>query len=365
MTPVSEWTTQPGQIHRGPTRPGVHSHNLRRRTNSARPRRPFLRALRLLFLLAGLAGLGYYGYSVADQYVYQSYSNWAFDQEIAGHHVTFTDYLRSETPLRYVLPLPPFAPTIAKSPATTSEPGPAAPPRPAAGDLLGRLEIPRLNLSAVVREGVDDDTLRRAVGHIPSTALPGEAGNFSIAAHRDTLFRALKDIRKDDRVTFQSENRTFTYEVVSTQIVKPTDVSVLNPEPDQAHSGTDLAPTPRKTLTMITCYPFNFVGSAPNRFIVKARLVEGQPDAEAAPPPVRSKPDAQPAAEPSAAKPIARAGPSQKPLSLARNRPRNSRGLSHSANQNQMADVTTSSDSTRRHPGLWRKLAKVFGRHSD
>src|SRR5271170_4241229 len=121
MTPATEWTTHPGQIHRGPTRPGVHSHNLRRRTPRARPRRPFLRVLRVLFLLAGLAGISYYGYSVGDQYVYQSYSNWAFDQEIAGHHVTFTDYLRSETPLRYVVPLPPFAPAIAKSPAITSE----------------------------------------------------------------------------------------------------------------------------------------------------------------------------------------------------------------------------------------------------
>jgi sortase A len=362
MTPATEWTTQPGPVYQIPTRPGVHSYNLRRCT-SPRPR-PVLRALRELFLLVGLAALGYYGYSVGDQYVDQWYSNWAFDQEIAGHHVTFTDYLRSETPLRYVSPLPPFAPTIAKSPVVTAEPGPAAPPRPVAGDLLGRLEIPRLNLSAVVREGVDDDTLRRAVGHIPSTALPGEAGNFSIAAHRDTLFRALKDIRKDDRVTFQSEDRTFTYEVVSTQIVKPTDVSVLNPEPDQAHAGTDPAPTPQKTLTMITCYPFYFVGSAPQRFIVKARLVEGQPETGVAPSPKPSGADAQSAAKPLASKPIARAGPSQKPLNFARNQPRNPRGFSHSGNQNHMANAAAP-DSTRRHPGFWRKLAKAFSRHSD
>ncbi|MGA7411405.1 MAG: class D sortase [Bryobacteraceae bacterium] len=346
MPAVNPWTGPPRQLHRGPTKPGVHSHNLRRRIRSG-PQQPVVRALRVLFLLAGLAGLGYYGYSLADQYVYQAYANWTFDQEIAGHHVTFVDYLRAETLLRYIDPLLPPAPTMAKA-SSAPEPDVSAPPRPANGDLLGRLEIPRLNLAAIVREGVDDDTLRRAVGHIPSTALPGEAGNFSIAAHRDTLFRALKDIRKDDRVTFQSDNRTFTYEVVSTRIVKPTDISVLEPEPDQEH-------TPQKTLTMITCYPFYFVGSAPERFIVKARLVEDQPETGAAP-----LPPPRPATKPAVAKPVARPSPTSKSIASAQHRPRQTRGSSH-----QLTKVSNPPNSSRHNVGFWHKLANVFTRRSD
>jgi sortase A len=133
---------------------------------------------------------------------------------------------------------------------------------PVQGSVLGRVEISRLNLSAIVREGVDDATLSRAVGHLPSTALPGETGNFAIAAHRDTLFRALKDIQKDDQVSFESESGTYTYKVVSTKIVKPSDVSVLGPQGDA------------KLLTMITCYPFYYVGSAPNRFVVQAKEID-------------------------------------------------------------------------------------------
>ncbi len=348
MTPATPWTSAPGQIHRGPTRPGVHSHNFRRRGSGGGPRQPVLRTLRVLFLLAGLAGIGYYGYSLADQYVYQAYANWTFDQEIEGHHVTFADYLRSETPLRYLLPAPPPAPTIAKAPSVAPEPGVVAPPRPATGDLLGRLEIPRLNLAAIVREGVDDDTLRRAVGHIPSTALPGEAGNFSIAAHRDTLFRALKDIRKDDRVTFQSDNHTFTYQVESTRIVKPTDISVLQPEADQERA-------PQKTLTMITCYPFYFVGSAPERFVVKARLVEDQPETGAAPLPT----------PPPAEQPVARTAPRTKPVATAVHRPRQTRSFSHSASNTQFAQAGNAPNTSRHNVNFWHKLANVFTRHSD
>ena len=364
MPTVTTGSSFRGEVYRGPTKPGVHSHNLRRRTTRAR-QQPVLRAFRTLFLLGGLAGVGYYGYSLADQYVYQAYANWAFDQEIAGHHVTFTDYVGSQTPLRYLVIAPPPAPAIAKSPTAKPEPGIAAPPRPATGELLGRLEIPRLNLSAVVREGVDDDTLRRAVGHIPSTALPGEAGNFSIEAHRDTLFRALKDIKKDDRVTFQSENHTFTYQVVSTRIVKPTDISVLNPEPDKAGAGESGALGPQKTLTMITCYPFYFVGSAPERFIVKARLVVDEPETGAAPLSPPSEPVAHPTSKPSATKPIARAGPASKSLASGQQRPRQPRGFSYSAGNHQSANASNTPDSTPHHHGFWRKLAKVFTRHSD
>jgi len=360
MPAVTSWTP-PGQVRRGPGKPGVHTHNLRRRAASGQQRYPVLRTLQVLFLLVGLAGIVYYTYSLIDQYVYQAYANWAFDQEIAGHRVTFTDYLRSETPLRYLVP----ASAVAKAPAVTSAPGIAGSPRPSNGDLLGRIEIQRLHLSAIVREGVDDDTLRRAVGHIPSTALPGESGNFAIAAHRDTLFRALKDIHKDDRVTFQSENQTFTYQVVSTRIVNPTDVSVLNPEPPEPRTGESNAGAPEKTLTMITCYPFYFVGSAPQRFIVKARLVDDQPENGAAPSPPRSLPAGQRGAKPSPGKPMARAGPHSQSLASAHHRPRQSRGFSQLAQNDQPADAVDPPARNRRHHGFWHKLAKVFGRQSD
>ncbi len=100
------------------------------------------------------------------------------------------------------------------------------------------MEIKRLNVSAIVREGVDADTLRIAMGHVPSTSLPGATGNFAIAAHRDTLFRALKDIKKDDLVTFESPTGTYTYQVAATKIVKPSDITVLRPD------GGGLVPLP-------------------------------------------------------------------------------------------------------------------------
>ena len=107
------------------------------------------------------------------------------------------------------------------------------------------------------------------MGHVPSTALAGQPGNFAIAAHRDTLFRALKDIKKGDIVTFQSPSGVFSYQVAATKIVRPTDVSVLRPD------GGGLIANPGKLLTMITCYPFYYVGSAPKRFIVQAQMVNG------------------------------------------------------------------------------------------
>jgi sortase A len=143
---------------------------------------------------------------------------------------------------------------------------------------LGRVEIKRLNVSAMVREGADAKILSISVGHVPSTSLPGETGNFAIAAHRDTLFRALKDIKKRDLVTFEAPTATYTYEVAATKIVKPTNIAVLRsngggviPDSDNTPGDTD------KLLTMITCYPFYYVGSAPKRFIVEAKLVSITP----------------------------------------------------------------------------------------
>jgi sortase A len=127
-------------------------------------------------------------------------------------------------------------------------------------EVVGRIEVRRLRLKAVAREGVDSRTLRGAVGHVPGTAWPGEAGNAAFAAHRDTFFRPLKGVRAGDEVTITAPDGVYRYVVTGTRVVNPSDVSVLRPSADP-------------TLTLVTCYPFDYVGSAPQRFIVSGRLV--------------------------------------------------------------------------------------------
>ena len=136
--------------------------------------------------------------------------------------------------------------------------------------LVGRLSIPRLNLTAMVREGDSETTLSLALGHIPGTAFPGQRGNVGVAGHRDALFRGLRDIRKDDLIHFETPTGSYTYKVEETEIVKPEEVSVLK-------SGA------QSELTLVTCYPFSYVGSAPDRFIVKARALTSAPVAKPSP----------------------------------------------------------------------------------
>lgn len=128
------------------------------------------------------------------------------------------------------------------------------------GGLIGRMEIPRLGLSVMVMEGTTNAILRRAAGHISGTALPGHAGNVGISAHRDTFFRPLRNIEAGDIVTLATIGGEFRYRVLSTKIVGPEDVTVL-------HAGKD------ESLTLVTCYPFYFVGPAPKRFIVRAERI--------------------------------------------------------------------------------------------
>jgi sortase A len=125
--------------------------------------------------------------------------------------------------------------------------------------VVGRIEVPRLNLSAVAREGVDVRTLRVAVGHIPGTAFPGEDGNAGFAAHRDTFFRPLKAVRTGDEVIVTTARGVYHYAVTGVRIVAPDEVSVLDT-------------TSAAVLTLVTCYPFDYIGSAPQRFIVRAAL---------------------------------------------------------------------------------------------
>jgi sortase A len=130
---------------------------------------------------------------------------------------------------------------------------------------VGRIDIPRLDLSAVVFEGTSDDTLARGVGHLRGSAGPGERGNLVLAGHRDTFFRALRNIRQGDEVNIKGPQGEFEYQVASTTIVDPDRTEVLRPS-DSA------------TLTLITCYPFHYIGNAPQRFIVRAVRVKKEQD---------------------------------------------------------------------------------------
>jgi len=141
--------------------------------------------------------------------------------------------------------------------------GAAKMPKVSTGSIVGRLEIPRLGTSVVVFEGTDPGTLDLGAGHWSGSPLPGENGNVVVAAHRDTFFRSLRKIRDQDAVDVATTEGTRHYLVESTQIVNPNDVAVL-------------APTAEPSLTLITCYPFEYFGHAPKRFIVRARLAEGR-----------------------------------------------------------------------------------------
>ena len=135
---------------------------------------------------------------------------------------------------------------------------------PAPGTVVARLDAPSVQLSTAVLEGSDDDILNRGAGHIENTAFPGERGNVGIAGHRDTIFRPLRRLRVGDTLDLSTGDRVYHYRIGRTLIVDPDDVHVLD------SSG-------QPTLTLVTCYPFDFIGHAPKRFIVQAQLLDGKP----------------------------------------------------------------------------------------
>jgi sortase A len=139
---------------------------------------------------------------------------------------------------------------------------PSVPARTSYGaNVLAVLRIPGIELELPVIYGTDEQVLRRGAGVIEGTALPGSNGNVAIAAHRDTHFRALKDLALGDQIELEMPDRTQTYVVTELSVVEPTDVQVL-------------AETGAPVLTLVTCYPFYFVGHAPQRFIVRAEAAE-------------------------------------------------------------------------------------------
>ena len=224
------------------------------------PRRRWLAGFEWFFLLVGLAALDTYVWVNTSTLLYQAYQDWAFDQTLRGLTPSVPAFVADEISWmlggqREKVEAPEGAPKFQPAPQGKS---------PLPSSLIGRLEIPRLKLTAMVREGADGNTLHRAVGHIPGTALPGYAGNVALAGHRDTFFRALRNIKKDDTIDFETENGTFRYLVESTAIVGARDVGVL-------------AASQGQTLTLVTCYPFYYIGSAPKRFIVRAAQVSPIP----------------------------------------------------------------------------------------
>ena len=134
-----------------------------------------------------------------------------------------------------------------------------------AGSPIGRLEIPRIGLTAAVAEGDDEKTLKVAVGHLPDTPLPWQEGNTALAGHRDTLFRPLRSVQPGDEVRFATRHGTFRYRVTRHTVVEPDELWVLDASPAAA-------------LTLITCYPFDYVGPAPRRFIVHAERMANVSD---------------------------------------------------------------------------------------
>ncbi|HXJ05373.1 MAG TPA: class D sortase [Candidatus Acidoferrum sp.] len=170
-----------------------------------------------VFLLAGLLAAAYAGHLIGDAHIYQAIEFHRFD-----HRAPLSE---------------PHVPII--------------------GEALGEIEIPRLTLKAVILHGNSSLILRRGVAHLPETAMPGEWGNVVLAGHRDTLFRSLRGIRPGDVIRLRAYAVTIEYTVESIQVVSPTNVQVLEPSNS-------------RSLTLITCFPFEYVGPAPNRFIVHA-----------------------------------------------------------------------------------------------
>ena len=186
-----------------------------------------MRALRLWLLCLGQWMLLGFGLGCLEMYAYETFEARRFQAEQTA---AFERDARAQ-----------IAPAVVKQ-----------------GGLVGMLDVPRLRLSTPVIEGDDTRALRRAVGHLPDTPMPWDRGNSAIAGHRDGLFRPLKNVKVGDEIRFRTTREEFRYRVTKTTIVRPDDLSVLAPQSEPA------------TLTLITCYPFYFVGSAPERFVVHA-----------------------------------------------------------------------------------------------
>jgi sortase A len=208
----------------------------------------FLRWARYIFLVVGVAALSYCAVVLLDRWAFQAYQTWRFERALRDAQTS-----AAASPQRASSPLPSQEEADRARASALGIDG-------IAGSPLGRIEIGSIGLAAMIMEGVDGRTLRHAVGHIPGTPLPGQQGNVALAGHRDTFFRGLRNIHKGDDITLTTLHGSFRYRVESTAVVEPQDTGVLSA------TTTDI-------LTLVTCYPFYFVGPAPQRFIVRAHRV--------------------------------------------------------------------------------------------
>lgn len=229
-------------------------------TSSRQQRRKALLMAETALLLVGFVCLVWAGYMTAQSVASNSWQTYRFEQSLSGNTPSLVGYAK------YL-----WSGDKGVQRAEGEQPGMGMeepPPQSAApstrkyrrSEVIGKIEVPRLKVSAVVKEGVDSKTLSRAVGHVPYTSLPGEKGNVGVAAHRDTHFRGLRNVRHGDVIRMTTADGVYLYEVDALKIVWPKNVEVLHP-------------TPEPRITLVTCYPFNYVGSAPKRFIVQGKQV--------------------------------------------------------------------------------------------
>jgi sortase A len=219
----------------------------RPRTYRATPAQIMLRWGSNFFFIVGIAALGYVSVTLLYARLYQAREARGFEEALRARKAARPSSGLQNPPAS----LPP------------SPPGPTATQRVdliRGGAAWGRIEIKSIGLSSMIMEGVDRETLRRGVGHVPGTAVPGRSGNVALAGHRDTFFRALRNIKKNDEITLETLDGSFRYRVDFTQVVAPEYTEALN--------GSDVP-----ILTLVTCYPFSFVGPAPQRYIVRAHRI--------------------------------------------------------------------------------------------
>jgi len=195
----------------------------------------------------GILALGYYGYVTVDARIYQASQTRQFEQPVresalASHAGEPSGPPNPDNSSRRQVNVPIVV-------------GFEAHDRP--DSVLGKIEIKKIGLNAMILEGTDNLALRRAVGHVRDTALPGQSGNVALAGHRDTFFRDLRRIEKKDEITLTTREGSFSYTVDYSEVVQPDDMEVLGPFSDAI-------------LTLVTCYPFAYVGPAPKRFVVRA-----------------------------------------------------------------------------------------------
>lgn len=194
--------------------------------------------IRRLLFIASILALGYVGYTLLDASLYQVSAKRSLETQIAAEKERKAIPSEAEVVSE---------PAVVKQGSELGH----------QDDAVGRLDIPRLGMSMAVLRGTDWKMLRLGAGHVEGTPLPGEGGNSGIAGHRDTFFRELKNIRRNDEIQFQTATGLYHYEVDWMAVVAPADTTVLAPSTDSE-------------LTLVTCFPFEFLGSAPKRFVVRA-----------------------------------------------------------------------------------------------